>query len=637
MDIDDNKQFVSVIIEDKQIEPILSPIIKATKDCNDRVDSNSVDQIKQFINPISDDNNNEAAILVEDKENNLNNESEEISEGSEIDKEDLAEPEHKLKKLDFIYTKHFDTIQPYENNNYLLNYCIDLFKQGYYDPKIATWMIENKSLLEKEGITEQYLKWILKQDKYYKGTNIINSMTYRITKFGKLAPQSDLVRKLNEGDNEENFKYYEEDSFIAIDEEDEIKNDNYLLKGMSGFIKDVELIDKLKKARKRENTKKNKSKQLDKKLLGNKRNMNEASQLETQSIIVNDPVKIYTSLEDFLCERERKLFELADNKKAKGMFIRDIIFAQRRKKKSDKNEKTEKVEKNFTVDLEILSKAIKEDAKICKLLFEFEERKYFKENKWSSLYKALHKFTKDFLLKIKNDNTNQKENKESTCVVIEQNLPKEENEAVNDYSFSSNKIIDKIEGIKLKTTDFNKAYAEMISLIKDNADILKEYYLPVTLEFQDPSEFCKNKINTLFSSLSLSHESQINFWEIYLEINQSTRTNASQKPALNILNMTEVIADTLNQTDNLTKLPELIKEENLINNISAFDIIDKEKSNNEDICSPKQIFDLTLKEDNLILSDQQVQAQSKLNTIKKEKKAVIPKKPFSSKYFRKKE
>ncbi len=48
-------------------------------------------------------------------------------------------------------------------------------------------MIENKDSLASVGINDITLKQLIKQDKYYKGNNIINSMTYRLSKFGRLA------------------------------------------------------------------------------------------------------------------------------------------------------------------------------------------------------------------------------------------------------------------------------------------------------------------------------------------------------------------------------------------------------------------------------------------------------------------
>lgn len=633
MDIDEKtKENPDIVIEE------LSPIVKPNNNENEKIGSNSIDQINQMI---SDNQNAPTAFINDDKETN-ENQSEDISEGSEEDKADLSEPEKKLKKLDFVFHKQVDTIQPYDKENYLLYYCTELFEKGYYDPKITTWMIENKSELEKKGITEQYIKWIVKQDKYYKGTNIINSMTYRITKFGKLAPQSDLVRKLNDGDNEENFKYYEEDSFIAIDEEDETRNDNYLLKGTTGLIKDIELINILRKAKKKELAKRNKNKnKIDKKLFGNKRSI-DASKAEGFSVITNEPIKHYTSMEDFLCDNERRLSELVDIKK-KPILIRDLVFAQRRKKKNDKQNNTDKADKieiNFSVDIDILSKAIKEDTKVCDLLYNLEIRKYYKENKWSSVYKALNKFTKAFLVNIKVEQTEEKNIESETADPNnkDNNIQITAEPAV--FNFSSNKIIDKIEGIKVKAYEFSLASKEMADLVKENLDKLKDFYNPVTLEFRDPAEFCRSKFQSCFKTSNVPEITQNKFFEIYNN-KENYQAFSTQPNKPNQLKS--------NKEDKINVVPNVeIKDEIPVCNTSAFEEPEKEKEQiviqevipiSEPICSPNlnktQNFDLLLKDDKSYLLQSENQGLSKLNSNKKEKKTVISKKPLSSKYFRK--
>ena len=430
---------------------------------------------------------NKEVINLEENENELENKVEKNGEDeeelTESEGEKIQEPEVLLKKIDFVYIKPISN-ENFGKVNYLFDYCVDLFKQGYYDPKIITWMIENKAPLASIGIDDNTLKWLIKQDKYYKGNNIINSMTYRLAKFGRLAPKNDLVRILNEEDNSENFKYYQEDSFLAKDEDEEVRNDFNFIKQnqIEGIFKEDDLYNLLTKLK---GKKKKKKKVIeDKSLLGNKRKLsNDNIDNPTGEVI------IYTSLTDFLNAQGAIKNDCSENPRVKYSVIRELIFAQRRKKKSDVN----KVHiDNFEINFDQLSKFINEEETICKMLIDYETNRYKKENKWSSIYKSLHKLSKEL---------------KSKC--SEFNSPEEENDLIK----SNDKYKDIIRIIYNKVHAYLCIISDLGNIIKTHSGILKKF-TQIQPEV-DPTEYCNARIRSCFEKVQLSDNVKENFWAIY--------------------------------------------------------------------------------------------------------------------------
>ncbi len=154
----------------------------------------------------------------------------------ESEKESMI-PEDQLFKYNSIFIKEYNLLDEENGNNesnvsvgtpckkdrkvvssfnFLKDYSEELLLCRYYDPKIFTWLVENKQIL---NVNEKDLQWISKKEKNFKADSVLNSMAYRLSKFGKLASSNEILRRLNSDDNEENFKYYEEDSFV-VNEED---------------------------------------------------------------------------------------------------------------------------------------------------------------------------------------------------------------------------------------------------------------------------------------------------------------------------------------------------------------------------------------------------------------------------------
>lgn len=477
-------------------------------------------------------NNND----LDNKEEKIGDEEEELTE-SEVEK--IEEPEVKLKKIDFVYIKPISN-ENFGKINYLYDYCVDLFKEGFYDPKIITWMIENKDSLASVGISEDILKWLIKQDKYYKGNNIINSMTYRLAKFGRLAPKNDLVRILNEEDNSENFKYYQEDSFLAKDEDEEIRNDYNLIKQnhLEGIYKEEDLCARLTKLK---GKKKKKRKVMeDKSLLGNKRVLN--------NNIDHPPaeVKIYTSFTDFLDDRAAIKNDCAENYKVKYNIIKELISAQRRKKKSDVNK--EHID-NFEINFDQLSNFINEEFAICKILVDYETNKNKKEIKWSSIYKSLHKLSTDFKLK------------------CPENMSQDD---VTGIILSNDKYIERINSIYKKVNAFCQIIINLGNITKNNSEMLKKF-TQVQQSQQDvnPSDYCDDKINSCLDKCKLSENLKDNFWVIYnknkkceiIAENFVEQNIQKEEQAIIEINLVEQhdIAVELSQVDN--KVKENIEEE----------------------------------------------------------------------------
>lgn len=76
---------------------------------------------------------------------------------------------------------------------------------------------------------------------------MINSLIYRISKFGKLAPKNELFKKLSNDENEENFRFYEDNSFIDSDDENEMVIDSNKLKlNKERLVTDEEIIREIK-------------------------------------------------------------------------------------------------------------------------------------------------------------------------------------------------------------------------------------------------------------------------------------------------------------------------------------------------------------------------------------------------------
>jgi hypothetical protein len=98
----------------------------------------------------------------------------------------------------------------YEMNsrlNFLFDYSKYLIENRKYDQKIAYWQVENSFILKKFGLDTEFLKSMLEVNnkKYYKFENLMNQISYRLEKHGKLAPTREIGRKINENQIEENF------------------------------------------------------------------------------------------------------------------------------------------------------------------------------------------------------------------------------------------------------------------------------------------------------------------------------------------------------------------------------------------------------------------------------------------------
>lgn len=507
--------------------------------------NNEISQIPANSNINKSENSENSEKSKKDKDNEvLSDEGDEILSDSESDKEPEVVENIKLNKINTIYEMELpeDSLL---NSDFLYNYCVDLIKSNQYDPKVITWMIENKEKLFKEGLTDQMIKWILKKDKYYKANNIINSMTYRLAKFGRLAPKSDLVRKLNDEDNEENFKFYEEDSFLEVeDEEENHRNDYCMIKDVSGFFSEERICYMIKKRRKERKERKEKNHQKTKnkmkfkeKILGNKRkieNSNEESvfsSMKENNQSKENGIRIYTSLKELLSEYMSRQDEIKENKKQKLLLIRSIIYNQRRKIRPSDKEKFF----NFEITTEEISSFINEDLSITDLLIAFEIRKYNKESKWSTIYKGIHKFIKDNNNKEKheeknenndNQNENDNDNNKSSFNNIKEDI-------VNSTSkvklLNEDKFKEKIMGFYRKIQEFKVIYEDLNRLTSSNSEILKKY-MNGTVDARDPIKFAKTRIQICMNSLKMSILSQGKFWEVYdkLEEEDLNRKNESQ-------------------------------------------------------------------------------------------------------------
>lgn len=168
------------------------------------------------------------------------------SEKSEI-------PQINLNKFNDFYKKEYDISFSDQNKqiNFLQDYSKHLIETGSYDPKLTMWLLENRSNFS-SLINNETLKWITKQEKYYRTENVINSLTYRLSKFGQLAPKNEILRSIGNEDNEENFRFYNDDSLIDNEEEEERDTDFLRLQSKStGLVTEEDIIKEMKKKRKK--------------------------------------------------------------------------------------------------------------------------------------------------------------------------------------------------------------------------------------------------------------------------------------------------------------------------------------------------------------------------------------------------
>ena len=181
------------------------------------------------------------------------NEKEE--EGSEkIDEAKLAleymekdKEKSKPNKNDFnkiVYIEYEDLLlkKPAPEIDFLYDYSKILGSQNS-DPKIIQWQLANLDRLFKYGIDISVLKKRNDQQNLgiYKMSNIIENISYRLQKHGKLAPTIDVARVLPKRDEEQYQINEEEEDEEDINIENEDVNSKNDINTNSGLINEAPL------------------------------------------------------------------------------------------------------------------------------------------------------------------------------------------------------------------------------------------------------------------------------------------------------------------------------------------------------------------------------------------------------------
>ena len=166
------------------------------------------------------------------------------------DKEKLKPKENDFNKIIYIdYDELFKKIKP--ELDFLYDYSKILGPENN-DPKTMQWQLANLDRLFKYGIDISVLKKRNKEQSsmHFKMSNILENITYRLQKHGRLAPSCDIARDLPKRSEEEPFQINEEEEDeddINIENED-INNQDYSQSdNEKKFVKDThpDLKDKL--------------------------------------------------------------------------------------------------------------------------------------------------------------------------------------------------------------------------------------------------------------------------------------------------------------------------------------------------------------------------------------------------------
>ena len=132
------------------------------------------------------------------------------------DKEKLKPNKNDFNKISYIeYFDLFKKIKP--EIDYLYDYSKILGPERN-DPKTLQWQLYNLDRLFKYGIDISVLKKRNKEQSsgHFKMSNVLENISYRLQKHGKLAPSIDIARVLPKRSEEEQFQINEEEE----DEED---------------------------------------------------------------------------------------------------------------------------------------------------------------------------------------------------------------------------------------------------------------------------------------------------------------------------------------------------------------------------------------------------------------------------------
>ena len=143
------------------------------------------------------------------------------------DKEKLKPNKNDFNKCSYIeYSDVFKKMRP--EIDFLFDYSIMLGPENN-DPKIIQWQLANLDRLFKYGIDISVLKKRNKEQSsgHFKMSNVLENISYRLQKHGKLAPSIDIARDLPKRSEEEQYQINEEEEDeedINIENED-INND----------------------------------------------------------------------------------------------------------------------------------------------------------------------------------------------------------------------------------------------------------------------------------------------------------------------------------------------------------------------------------------------------------------------------
>ena len=314
-----NKEVDNIVVEEYKIQP-------------DNLIENTLEEFEK-----KDDCKSRKSIVDNFIEENLKDDKKEIEQEESISSEESDakgrdSPTIKLNKYNQIYIKEYDLFcddESYKKIDFLKDYSIDLLNLQCFDPKIINWTIENRKLLFEFGVDEKTLVWMIKQDKYYKTENVLNNMTYRLSKFGKLATNNEIVRKLNKDDNEDNFKYYEDDSFLVNEEEESDTNDFCYLfskRTFPGIFTEEKIIQLIKKHKKSKESKIKVKKNKGNNLLGKKRK----ASVENSSAV--EESQIYNTIDELISKNKSKRDNITSNPRNKFGIIKELIAFYKRKK-----------------------------------------------------------------------------------------------------------------------------------------------------------------------------------------------------------------------------------------------------------------------------------------------------------------
>lgn len=386
--------------------------------------------------------------------------------------------------------------------NFLKDYSEDLLLCKYYDPKIFTWLIENKSIL---NINEKDLLWISRKEKNFKADSVLNSMAYRLSKFGKLASSNEILRKLNSDDNEENFKFYEEDSFVVNEDEasePDILNMHFK-KLSTGIFNEERIKRKISEYNKNLSNKKNKKN----KMLGKKKHLGGAqsssakkSNANSEIVNVNLNETDFKNIDELVNYWSKK--EDPTTFKNRAQVIKHYISVIT-EENYDKNDK-DKMEDDVSKIAKLLKQEI-DNIKVSEFKFqiitEFEKYKDTKDKRWINIYKYTYKLI--------------------TSIVKNKQL----DEIKNDEDF-----IDKVKFLCPKLDKFTSLLNNYSDFYKQNSTLLNEYYPNVSKSYEinteNNIEFYKSKMTaTTCKMKDLNSENLDYFWELFYSLYQEYINN----------------------------------------------------------------------------------------------------------------